>query len=172
MGNNMIFSFRNLNISAICLSLCFIFACNANAEKALKHADIAIQFRDAINKDDINTLVKLTSAPLRIQEQEWQSAQDGIGFVLGKRNTQRIEKDADLSKFYAGFAPKIVIEGIQAIPVAGEELDNFKEELAESSSQWRALHVYLFKRGEGDVEHIVLLGINPQNHKISAIYIN
>jgi len=48
----------------------------------------------------------------------------------------------------------------------------FKNELGDKLSFWKRFNLVLFKRGEGDVEHIVLMGINKTSNKLSAIYIN
>lgn len=152
--------------------ICFLLIFGCANSGVIHHPQIATQFRTALNDNDVGALVKLTKLPLTVFEQEWESAQDGIGFVLGHRKIHHIEKIDDLKIFYEIFAPRVTIEGNQAISIPPSEYNNFKTEFAGSMDQWRNLKIYLFKRGEGDVEHIVLLGIYPMTHKVQAIYIN
>ena len=48
----------------------------------------------------------------------------------------------------------------------------FAEELKGNKKYWMSLNLYLLKRGEGDVEHIVLLGLDKNTNKLRAIYVN
>ena len=154
----------------ILLLICLLFNYGCNNSNT-SSSEIATQFRTALN-NNVNALVSLTQLPLTVIEQEWESAKDGFGFTLGHRKTVHIEQTEDLKKFLDTLAPRVTIEGNQAISIPLNEYDNFKTEFTGSVTEWRALKTFLFKRGEGDVEHIVLLGINPSSHKVQAIYIN
>jgi hypothetical protein len=149
-----------------------IFAGCSNVRDASKPAEIAIEFRTTINENDQNGLKELLGLPLLHIVQEWQSATDGSGFVLGERKITRIARSEDLAKFASQLSMKVDIEGEEAIPVASSEFSNFSTEFGDTLNVWTQLDVYLFKRGEGDVEHIVVIGIDPKNKKIKAIYIN
>ncbi len=51
-------------------------------------------------------------------------------------------------------------------------LSMFSDELKNQKQHWVNLKLHLLIRGERDVEHIVLLGLEKYTHKLRAIYIN
>jgi len=56
------------------------------------------------------------------------------------------------------------------IPAA--EYSRFHDELGDFSLEWKSQDVFLFLRGIGDVEHIVILGVNRKTKKIKRLYFN
>ncbi len=156
----------------IFLFTCILFVSSCANSGGISYPQVTAQFRIALNTNDVVSLVKLTSLPLTVFEQEWESAQDGIGFVLGRQKINRVDKTEELEKFFEIFAPRVTVEGERAILISLGEYNNFRIEFANSMDQWQKLKTYLFKRGEGDVEHIVLLGIDPKSNKVKAIYLN
>jgi hypothetical protein len=46
-----------------------------------------------------------------------------------------------------------------------------KQFLKGAPSQWSEMHLVLFRRGEGDVEHVAIVGIDARG-KVVALYIN
>jgi hypothetical protein len=151
--------------------LFLVYGCSSAGER-ISEEQIAEKFRIAVNQDDVTSLTKLVGKPLSVFEQEWESAQDGTGFVLGARKSVQIDSAQDVERFMADFVLRLKIEGDKAVLVPQQEYSNFSEEFADTVNQWRNLKVYLFMRGEGDVEHIVLIGLHPESKKIHAIYIN
>jgi len=164
---------HNLNIiRSHFLFSCFLILSACSKPVSVSEAQIATQFRNALNNKDITTLVRLLGTPLTAVEQQWETAKDGVGFVLASRQLKQIESAEKLKEFVIEFSSRAAIEGNDALLIMPSEFTNFKAEFSGAENNWQQLTVYLFKRGEGDVEHIVLLGINPADKKIHAIYIN
>ena len=137
-----------------------------------KQLSVAESFLAAVKADDIGSLVAISATPLNSYDQDWESAQDGIGFVLGKRHTSHVNNASDLPEFFTQFTTRVDIQGAKPVSVPENEYIYFKTQFADAAEHWQSLDVYLFLRGEGDVEHIVLIGIQPDNNKIQAIYTN
>jgi hypothetical protein len=38
--------------------------------------------------------------------------------------------------------------------------------------QWAGLELVLFKRGEGDVEHIAIVGVDGRSGKVTGLFVN
>ncbi len=158
-------------IGVIFISL-ILPGCSDNNRTNEIDAQVAVQFRTAMNINDISTLVNNIQLPFTMTEQQWDSADDGIGYILGARKVTRIESKQQLVPFLQTIVPLISIDGEQGHFISVSEYDDLKIELADSVEEWRNLKTYLFKRGEADVEHIILLGIQARSHKIKAIYMN
>ncbi len=133
----------------------------------------AQEFLEAVNTSDIDALVALSAAPLTSYNQAWETTPDGIGFSLAP--TREVEQVSDLSKlpaYFIRFVDRVNIQGKKATLIPERDYANFKEELGDTINQWNGLDIYFFLRGEADVEHILLIGIQASNNKIRAIYTN
>lgn len=145
----------------------FILACQADTTTS----ESALQIRSSINSNNVELFESLTDFPLTVNEQVWESATDGSGFVLGKRSDKTIVKGSSSALEIKPLLESINIQGMSAI-TDGITLSLFSEELTNQTQNWRNLDLVLFKRGEGDVEHVVLLGLNKKTKKLHSIYIN
>jgi len=134
-----------------------IFLTSCDSSVTLSPTKQALQIRLSINNNNAKKLRTLSSLPLIISEQQWESASDGSGFVLGTTKQSSISTDEI-------FIKKITITDIT--------LNMFTTELGKHINNWDKLNLILFKRGEGDVEHIVLMGLSKETKKLKAIYIN
>lgn len=162
--------YRHKQIKRICLIIAmplFLLAC----QKVTTTSESALQIRSSINSNNVGLFESLIDFPLTVNEQVWQSATDGIGFVLGKRSDKTIAQGSS-----ATLAMKVLIESIS---IQGESaitdditLSLFSEELGNQIQHWENLDLVLFKRGEGDVEHVVLLGLNKETKQLRSMYIN
>lgn len=149
-------------------SVVFLSACNSG--KTLSPAEQAQQIRTAINNNNLQTFRTLTALPLTISNQQWESAKDGYGFVLGVAKHTIISTDDLFNKAIPLFLKSLEIEGKKTM--TDMTLNMFTSELGEKKNDWAGLNLILFKRGEGDVEHIVLMGLNKKTNKLNAIYLN
>ena len=149
-------------------SLIFLVACNSSNADSITEAAMKIRF--AINTNNAEQLHSLTTLPLTIREQEWESANDGTGFALGNVKLTSIPTNSHFNKLIPPFLQSVQIEGEK--PVTDITLDMFKDELGKHITNWARFKLVLFKRGEGDVEHIVLMGLNKKTNKMEAIYLN
>ncbi len=160
------------NFISLLISLLFITSLTAcYSRKVTSTVELSQLVRSAINNNDVDKLRMLSSLPLLISEQEWITANDGYGFVLGA--TKQVELSTD-EKFYQYFRSTIKSLYIRGERVFSEDITSglFKEELKEQEKFWNNLTLHFLKRGEGDVEHIILLGFEKNTNKIRAIYIN
>lgn len=150
----------------IAMSL-FMLACQAETTTS----ESALQIRSSINSNDVDLFESLIDFPLTVSEQVWQSATDGSGFVLGKRNDKTIVQSSSATLEIKLLLESINIQGMSAI-TDGITLSLFSEELTSQTQHWKNLDLVLFKRGEGDVEHVVLLGLNKKTKQLRSMYIN
>jgi len=147
-----------------------IFLTSCDSSVTLSPTKQALQIRLSINNNNAKKLRTLSSLPLIISEQQWESASDGSGFVLGTTKQSSISTDEIFIKKITPFLKSLQIEGEQAI--TDITLNMFTTELGKHINNWDKLNLILFKRGEGDVEHIVLMGLSKETKKLKAIYIN
>ena len=136
--------------------------------KPVNKAKVATSFVLAINKNDIKMVVPLAATPLSIRNQEWESAPDGKGFVLGKVQDVKLIDQTHVKSYFLKNIQNIGVEGTNP---TSANLTLLKDELAGIEGKWQELDIYLFLRGIGDVEHIFVLGVNAKG-KVSAIYLN
>lgn len=139
--------------------------------KVIPTEDQSSLIRSAINDNNVDKLRALSSLPLLIREQEWVTADDGYGFVLGAAQQVKLSTDEE---FYNYFQTAIKLIHIQGERVFSKDITPgmFAEELKGQDKLWNNLTLHFLKRGEGDVEHIVLLGFEKNTNKLRAIYIN
>jgi len=158
----------------ILVAFCIIItACGATEKNPLKStSQIAVDYRDALNDNNINALIQLSALPVTFINQEWESAPDGYGWMPGKKSTSKFDTQTGLNKFLEIFSPGINIEGTKATLIPRTEYDRFKTEFSGSEALWNNLKAYIFTRGEYDVEHITVIGVNPETHKVKALYAN
>lgn len=151
------------------LAVLSIAACNES--KVLTSIEQAQLIRLAINNNDTKKLLSLSSLPLFIREQEWVTANDGYGFMLGKAKQNHLTTDDEFNQYFNTSINTVHIPGEQVIT---EDITTalFADELKDTNSYWNKLNLHLLKRGEGDVEHIVLLGLDKDTKKLRAIYMN
>ena len=162
--------YKNKEIKHICLMIfisLFILACQAE----ITASESALQIRSSINNNNVELFESLIDFPLTVNEQIWESATDGSGFVLGERSDKTITQSSSTKLEMKLLLESISIQGKSAI-TDGITLSLFSEELTNQTQHWKNLDIVLFKRGEGDIEHVVLLGLNKKTKQLHSIYIN
>lgn len=147
-----------------------IFLASCNSSDTLSPTEQALQIRLSINNNNVDKLHALSSLPLIVREQEWKSAKDGSGFILGAAKQSLISTNEAYNIKITPFLKSLQIEGEQAI--TDITLNMFASELGKQANNWTDLKLILFKRGEGDVEHIVLMGLSKKTNNLKAIYTN
>ena len=147
----------------------FISGC-INQSVTVTPDDQAVSLRNAINTNDFALLSNSITLPLALSKQDWETANDGYGYVLGAKHTQIAKNTKDLNE---------VFRVLEQIEIEGEyhleqefTLTDFKDEFAGIDNHWAYLKLVVFYRGQGDVEHIVVLGLDKTTSKLRAIYIN
>lgn len=133
-------------------------------------AERGMLLRNAINAKNFTLLADSTTFPLIVTEQEWETADDGYGYVLGAKNTVVVDS-------HVAFAEGVRI--LDSVEILGEApldqefaISDFVDEFSGIDHHWKSLDLVVFLRGLGDVEHIVVLGLDKKSAKLRAIYTN
>ncbi len=164
---------QNTNKFVLVIFCIIVTACGATEKNLPKStSQIAVDYRDALNDNNISAVIQLSALPVTFISQEWESAPDGYGWTLGKKSISEFDTQTSLNKFLKTFSPGIEIEGTKATLIPRTEYGRFKTEFSDSLALWNNLKAYIFTRGEYDVEHITVIGVNPETHKVRALYAN
>ena len=131
-------------------------------------AEVAAKFVISLNHKDMETLASLSAAPLWVRQQDWESAKDGAGFVLGKASDINLKDQDSIKKYFSNPAKGISVEREKPDDAS---LSLLRDELKGSEQVWKDLSIYLFRRGMGDVEHIFVAGVDSKG-KVAAVYLN
>ena len=141
-------------------------ACSKTA--LVSPTEVAIKFVTSLNHQDMGALVGLSATPLWIRQQDWESAKDGGGFVLGKVNDILLTDQTQIKKYFSDPVNKIRVE--RDVP-NDASLTLLQDQLRGAEKVWGGLSMHLFLRGMGDVEHIFVVGVDGKG-KIAAVYLN
>ncbi len=152
------------SLLAIMISGCINQSVTQSAEKQ------AISLRNAINTNDFALLANSIPLPLVLSKQDWKTADDGYGYVLGLKNTLIANNTEELNDVFS-ILKNVEIEGDYQLEQEFT-LTDFTEEFSGLEHYWEPLELVVFFRGQGDVEHIVVLGLDKKSSQLRAIYIN
>lgn len=141
-------------------------ACSRTA--LVSSTEVARKFVISLNHRDMEALAGLSATPLWIRQQDWESAKDGAGFVLGKANDILLADQVQIKKYFSDPVNNIRVE--RDVPNHAS-LTLLQDQLRGAEKLWRGLSIHLFLRGMGDVEHIFVVGVDAKG-KIAAVYIN
>ncbi|KPJ92169.1 MAG: hypothetical protein AMJ53_09900 [Gammaproteobacteria bacterium SG8_11] len=164
-----IIAFRSCLVGLV-IALLLAPACAADNQ--VTGSSNAQAFINALNGDNIEKMQSLADTPFFIRNQEWESAPDGYGFVLGGKTDQKLDDKKQLAEALKKLSETVEVEGEKPIAVKSPGGPSVQKELAGAEKPWDPLDKYIFLRGMGDVEHIVIVGINPKSKKVQALYIN
>lgn len=160
---------KYIHIIFTSLLVVFFSGCDNNPVTATLEKQ-GIIIRNAINANDLALLADSITLPLVFTEQEWETAGDGHGHVLGAKDTHLANNSKDLDD---------VLRILEHVEIEGEEpinqeftITDFSDEFTGISQHWKSLNLTVFLRGQGDVEHILVLGFDKKSTKLRAIYIN
>ncbi len=134
---------------------------------ATAHADA---FVGALNAGNVTVLMEVSADPLFFRNQQWQSASDGSGFVLGQVKDETVKGKKQRKAFFRRLVGKVRVKKPEGSSAALSSFE--KEELKGACERWAGLELVVFTRGFGDIEHIALVGIDPQSGKVAAFYVN
>jgi len=149
--------------------LALIFNLSACSDpKSVNRSESAVSFVQAINQNDHSKALHLVDSRLLIRNQEWESAPDGKGFVLGNSQDFYLKNESQIKAWLSENISKIGVEGAEPSKVSVQLI---KDELKGVENRWQDTEMYLFLRGMADVEHIFVVGIDASG-KVAAIYFN
>ena len=127
-------------------------------------------FVQALNAGNVKILMAVSADPLLFRNQRWQSASDGIGFVLGEAKDETVRGKKERKAFFRRLVGSVKVKKPEGSPAALSSFE--KEELKGVHERWAGLELVVFTRGFGDIEHIALVGIDPRSGKVAAFYVN
>jgi hypothetical protein len=132
----------------------------------------AEKFVKAINAGNAPTAFKLIGLPLMYRNQEWKDATVGEGYVLGDSHDQVFTEEKRAAKFMGGLVRDLRLESTTAQKEGPSKAKMLSDYLAGAPASWGDLELFFFVRGRGDVEHVVLIGVDSSTGKIRGIYTN
>ena len=132
----------------------------------------AEKFLLALNAKDVNAMLAVSGEPFLFRNQEWESAKDGIGFVLGEAKDKILTDKETLKSFFKELITKVEVEETTAAENPPDRSEFLENQLKGSPKRWLQLELYVFRRGFADTEHIALVGVDPQSRKVVALYLN
>ncbi|WP_025411065.1 hypothetical protein [Gemmatirosa kalamazoonensis] len=153
------------------------FACRGTREprETLQPSDPRAQaerFIAAVNARDVDALLQLSADTLLFREQQWRTASDGVGFTLGPPLDTVVAGTEARRRFFTDLAGRVHVRQPTAVEHPPSKSALFARELASADPRWSALTLVVFLRGEGDVEHTAMTGMNPRTRKVAAFYVN
>ena len=134
-------------------------------------ASIAEHFIAGVNARNIDQVVGTSKTPFVFQNQAWESAKDGSGFALGRVDERHANDIGSLRALISDVIGTIRIEQPKPVNKPPNKETLLKDYLSQSS-EWKPLQIFVFLRGMGDVEHIALVGVDPNSHRVVAFYVN
>jgi hypothetical protein len=134
--------------------------------------EVAERFVVALNAGKVQDMASNSSVSFAFRNQEWESAKDGSGFVHGKTDDKLFTKKKLLTSFLGTLVGKVKIESEKAAERPPSKDALLADNLKDAAATWRGLHLFVFLRGSGDVEHVVIVGVDSAHHKVRGLYLN
>ena len=106
------------------------------------------------------------------RNQEWKDVTAGEGYVLGDAHDQVFTDEKRAAKFMDGLVRDLRLENTTPEKDGPSKAKMLTDYLAGAPPSWRDLELFFFVRGTGDVEHVVLIGLDPSTGKVRGIYAN
>jgi len=132
--------------------------------------DRAQDFVRALNAKNVEAMVQLTAPPFLYRNQEWKNAERG--FTLGA-STDRVLADANaMRSLFGQLVSTVRIERSTAARNPSPKSELIGRYLQSFEPPWTPLDLYVFLRGFGDVEHIAIVGVDPDSKMVRALYLN
>ena len=132
---------------------------------------VAGSFVEALNAKNVEAMSRLAGIPFRYRNQQWESASDGSGYVLGAAQDRVAGSADELLTLLRDMTSSVRVEDPAPVATPPSKDVLLKETLKGAPSQWSDMNLVLFRRGEGDVEHVAIVGIDARG-KVVGLYIN
>lgn len=129
-------------------------------------------FVAALNDEDVAALTRVSQTPFEFREQEWTNAPGGSGFVLGEAKDRELPTSATLEAFFQELVKHVATDSRRAAKNPSPREALLAKQLAGAPAAWQALELVVFLRGEGDVEHIAIVGVDRRTRRVAGLYVN
>ena len=117
-------------------------------------------------------MVALSRIPFRFTSQASESVRDGSGFGRGAAAEQVAGNSTELDALLQEITTKVHVAEPTPVPDPPSEDELLSDVLRGASPQWTDLTLFVFRRGQGDVEHVAIVGVEPVSGKVASLYVN
>jgi hypothetical protein len=148
-----------------CLALCACQSAPAEPER------VAGAFIQAVNAKNVERMAALVGTPFRYRNQPWESAPDGSGFVLGKAEDRVATTAEELRAVMREVSADVQVEDQEPVGSPPSKTDLLSGPLNGAPLAWSEMNLVLFRRGEADVEHVAVVGVDAVG-KVIGLYVN
>ena len=132
---------------------------------------VAGSFVQALNAKNVEGMAGLSVTPFRYRNQPWESAPDGSGFVLGKVEDRVANGPEELRALLQDVSAGVQVEDPAPVQNGPSKPDLLNGPLNGAPLVWSEMNLVLFRRGEGDVEHLAIVGVDAEG-KVTGLYVN
>ena len=153
----------------LCLVACLVF-CGCQSAP-VEPGPVARAFVQALNAKNVDGMAGLSVTPFRYRNQPWESAPGGSGFVLGKVEDRVANNREELHALLQDVGAGVQVEEPEPVQNAPSKPDLLNGPLNGAPLAWSEMNLVLFRRGEGDVEHIAIVGVDAKG-KVTGLYVN
>jgi hypothetical protein len=130
------------------------------------------RFIIALNGNDAEAVRHNTATPFALRTQEWTTGNDSKTFSLKPPIDKVLRSDAEMSDVLQKVLREVRVSSAKPARRSAERERNWRTKyLNQAPAEWTNLSLYLLLRGIGDVEHIVIVGVD-RNSKIRGLYVN
>ena len=156
----------------VCVLACVVLCgCRSAPVQPVDPGPVAASFVQALNAKGLPQMTALAGTPFRYRNQPWQSASDGSGYVLGPAQDRVANSSEELQALLRDVSGSVQIEDPSPVQSAPSKADLLNGVLKGAPSAWSEMNLVLFRRGEGDVEHVAIVGVNAAG-KVTGLYVN
>jgi hypothetical protein len=132
---------------------------------------VAQGFVKAVNQGNAPVALKMAGLPLIYRNHEWKDGSAG-GHVLGKAQDRTYPDQASAAAFIKKLVRDVRLEKTQAETLGPSKAELLSDYLKEAAAGWRDLELFFFIRGSADVEHVVIIGVDPATERVRGVYTN
>lgn len=129
--------------------------------------DVTSRAHQALNSGDLEALADVVTFPLVVRSHEWASTSGS--YELTRPVDMAIGAETSLLASSGLGEVRLDSQLNEGLVISYEDV---RENLEGSEYDWSDLTLIIYARGFGDVEHIVLFGVDNVSGKIKAIYYN
>lgn len=152
----------------LCLVACLVL-CGCQSAP-VEPGPVAGSFIQALNAKNVDGMAGLAATPFRYRNQPWESAPDGSGFVLGKTDDRVANSPEELRALLSELS-SVQVEDPAPVQTPPSKPDLLNGPLNGAPLAWSEMNLVLFRRGEGDVEHVAIVGVDATG-KVTGLYVN
>jgi len=161
--------FKYIIIALIALSLS---ACSIMGEDESQPTNYSQEFVKTLNKGSLDDLIDLMEFPFNLSNHQWNQADNNQSLALTDFKALDFDEEDDFRLYFRNFIRTVNIQSEQGKYIPVNQYSQYIDELGPNLAVWSKLDAYVYLRGTGDVEHLIIVGVNPDSETIQAMYYN